>query len=127
MKFAVKAKINDVTEELEAKENKKETVLDIFHQRIKSKIIRERCAFLLNELLVDMKILSEEQGLDEPPINNTRSLKRYVAATFEDEISFFPKGKYLLVHASEMNPCEYSIATLHGCGLRDEDLARAFG
>ena len=26
-----------------------------------------------------------------------------------------------------MNPCEYSVATLHGYGLRDDDLARSFG
>ena len=53
--------------------------------------------------------------------------EEYIIKKHEDNISFFPKGKYLLVHASEMNPCEYTLATLHGCGLRDQDLTRAFG
>ena len=26
-----------------------------------------------------------------------------------------------------MNTCEYTLATLHGCGLRDQDLTRVFG
>ena len=32
-----------------------------------------------------------------------------------------------IVHSNDVNPCEYSLATLHGCGLRDDDLAKAFG
>ena len=31
------------------------------------------------------------------------------------------------MHSNDVNPCEYSLATLHGCGLRDEDLAKSFG
>ena len=42
-------------------------------------------------------------------------------------ISFFPSGKYLIVHVSDINPCEYGIAALHGCGLRDDDIPRSFG
>ena len=55
----------------------RETVLDIVSQRIKAKIIREKCAYLLNELLEDICIISDEQGLEVPPFTNTRSLKRY--------------------------------------------------
>ena len=44
-----------------------------------------------------------------------------------NDIAFFPSGKYVLVHPIDMNPCTYSIATLHGCGLRDTDLNKAFG
>ena len=36
-------------------------------------------------------------------------------------------SKYLLVYASDTNPYEYAIANLHGCGLRDDDLGKAFG
>ena len=36
-------------------------------------------------------------------------------------------SKYLLVHASDVNPFDYVISTLHGCGLRDDDLSRSFG
>ena len=126
IKFAIKT-IDGITIDEEIQENKRETVLDIFSQRIKAKIIREKCAYLLNELLEDICIISDEQGLEVPPFTNTRSLKHFIIKKHEDNISFFPKGKYLLVHASEMNPCEYTLATLYGCGLRDQDLTRAFG
>ena len=45
---------------------------------------------------------------------------------FEDEIDFFPMGKYVIVHSALMNPCQYSAAALLGHGLRDEDHIRSF-
>ena len=45
---------------------------------------------------------------------------------FSNDIVFFPSGKYFLVHPIDINPCTYSIVTLHGCGLRDTDLTEAF-
>ena len=32
-----------------------------------------------------------------------------------------------MVYASDTKPCGYDTATLHGCGLRDDDFVRAFG
>ena len=78
-------------------------------------------------MLRDIEVLSEENGLEDSVIKTTSTLKRKINETYSDEISFFPKGKFLLVHSSDMNPCEYSVATLHGYGLRDDDLARSFG
>ena len=98
-----------------------------FLHKLRIKVIRDKCAYLLNEFLEDIKILSEENGLQEPVIKNTTTLKRKILEKYGDDISFFPKGKFLLVHASDMDPCEYAIAALHGYGLRDEDLARSFG
>ena len=48
-------------------------------------------------------------------------------SNFEDEIAFFPCGKYVLVHPVDINPCTYSIATIQGSGLRDGDLTKTFG
>ena len=31
-----------------------------------------------------------------------------------------------MVYSSDVNPCIYVTVTLKGCGLRDEDLTRAF-
>ena len=45
---------------------------------------------------------------------------------FEEEISFLPSGKFVIVHASSVNPCEYSLATRQEAGLRDEDFVRSF-
>ena len=38
-------------------------------------------------------------------------------------IDFFPISKYVIVHA---NPCQYSISTLLGQGLRDKDYIRSY-
>ncbi len=115
-------------QEKEVDENKKvNDVLNIFLYRLKKKIIRDKHAYFLSELLKDIEILSDDEGLESPAFSNTRSLKRYITDNLGEEISFFPTGKYLLVHAIDVNPCEYSLATLHGCGLRDDDLAKSFG
>ena len=45
----------------------------------------------------------------------------------EDTIFFFPTGRNCLVHSSQMNPCEYSIATIKGKGWCDQDIIRSFG
>ena len=37
------------------------------------------------------------------------------------------RSKYVIVYSSDTNPCDYAIATLHGCGLRDGDLIKSFG
>ena len=40
--------------------------------------------------------------------------------------NFFPSGKQLIVSSIEVNPCQYSVATLHGFGLSDNDIIRSF-
>ena len=77
--------------------------------------------------LKDVKYLSAEQDLDTPAIEHTSTLKMYLIKNFEENIAFFPSGKYLVVHPIDINPCTYSVATLRGCGLRDGELTKAFG
>ena len=96
----------------------------LFKMRIK--IIRDKYAFLLSELLEGIAVMSEEHGLPVPVITNTRTLKREILEEFPEEMSFFPKGKYLIVNASDINPCKYAVNILHGCGLRDGDIVRSF-
>ena len=77
IKFAIKD-IRDSKSESHINQQKIDDVLEIFLQRIKIKIVRETSAFLLNELLKDISSLGKEKGLTEPPIANTRSLKRLI-------------------------------------------------
>ena len=125
IKFLIKPLKLPSTNDLQ--KNKAEDVLDLFKYQIKTKIIRDKEAYLLHELLKDVKYLSEEHDLETPVIEHTRSLKRYLVQEYSNAMAFFPSGKYLLVHPIDLNPCIYSIATLHGCGLRDTDLTKAFG
>eukprot|EP00795_Rhopilema_esculentum_P000574 gene574-10262_t len=106
---------------------REEHALQSFFYKFQSKIIRDKQAFLLHELLKDVALISEEIGLNAPVIQTTQTLKRRIIDECGPEISFYNSGKYLIVHASDVNPCEYAIATLHGCGLRDDDLSKAFG
>ena len=78
--------------------------------------MREKSTYLLNELSIDITLISEEQGLEDAPITRTRSLKRRIVDKFGEDVSFFPNGKYLIVHASGINPSLCSIATPQGNG-----------
>eukprot|EP00794_Sanderia_malayensis_P015579 gene15579-17153_t len=60
-------------------------------------------------------------------ISHSSTLKMRLIQGFGDKIAFFPSGRYLLVHSTDVNPCEYAVAALHGCGLRDDDLVKSFG
>ena len=125
IKFAIK---NPVTmHNRETGENLENNILDEFFVTLKKRVIFEKDAFLLSDLLDDIRMLSEEYGLTEPVISNTRTLKRKITERYPDEISYYPKGKYLIVHCSDMNPCEYAVAVLKEKGLRDNDIIRSFG
>ena len=45
---------------------------------MKTKIVRDKEAYLLDELLNDVKYLSAEQELDVPTIGHTITLKMYL-------------------------------------------------
>ena len=104
-------------------------MLSEFKFKIRTKIIRNQEAFLLHELLNDVTLISNEQGLEleDSPIRETRTLRRFLESNFENEVSFYSLGKYIVVCPSDVNPCIYSIATLKGRGLRDLDLVKSFG
>ena len=45
---------------------------------------------------------------------------------FPDSIGFFKSGRDLIVHSQFINPCEYSVSTLKGHGMRDADIICSF-
>ena len=92
---------------------------------VKIKIMLQKNAYLLNELLHDIASFSEEHSL-EPFISNTRTLRRFLEKKFSQEIGFFPFGKQVIVYSADTNPCQYAVLTLQGAGLRDRDLTKAF-
>ena len=94
---------------------------------LKKRIVHEKDAFLGNDLLEDIKRLSELNGLMDPIISNTRTLKRRIIDKFSDGISFYLKDKHLIVHSSDVNSCEYVQTILKGKGLKDYDIIKSFG
>ena len=69
---------------------------------LKERIVHEKDAFLLIDLLEVMKRLSELNGFREPIFSNTRTLKIKINDKFSDGISFYLKDKYLIAHCSDV-------------------------
>ena len=107
------------------KDEVKQMIEKQFVINIKLNIIRDNNGYLLNEILNDIKNLCSENNI-EPFITTTRSLRRYLETTFHDDIGFFNKGRHVIVYSTDTNPCQYSVSTLQGTGLRDADLIKAF-
>ena len=59
-------------------------------------------------------------------IDNTKELKRRLIEKFDEKTGFFPSGKQLLLSSIEVNPCQYSVATIDGFDLSDKDIIRSF-
>eukprot|EP00794_Sanderia_malayensis_P019707 gene19707-21653_t len=123
LKFAVneqkrQKQIDDDLEEI------KDDVMSEIFAKIRTKILREKQAFLLSDLLRDIKNLSDEKGVDSP-INNTAAMKKKLICVFSERLGFYPSGRQVIIYSSDMNPIEYMAATLKGHGLRDEDLIKA--
>ena len=92
----------------------------VFVSALKKRLVHEKDAFLLSNLLEDIKRLSELSEMAEL-LSNTRTLRRRIIDKFSDDVSFYPKDKYLIVRSSNVNPCKYVLAILEGKGLKDYD------
>ena len=123
-KFTRLKSVKEIQEDTEAQS--RSDVLESFMFKLRIKVIRDKFAYLLHELLNDVKLLSEEHGLSQPLFGDTYTLKRKIIERFPNEIDFFPQGKFRIVHASDINPCKYAVNVLQGCGLRDRDIIRSF-
>ena len=100
-------------------------ISDDFLSKVERCIIFSKSAFLLSNLLKELMKLYENYGIC-PLIDNTKELKRRLIEKFDEKIGFFPSGKQLIVFSIEVNPCQYSVATLDGFGLSDNDIIRSF-
>ena len=88
-------------------------------------MIKEKSAYLLNELLKDSNYFSSEFGI-EPVFTCTKSLRRHLEINFPEVIYFFSYGKFVVVYSADTNPWQYAVSTLKGTGLRNRDLTSAF-
>ena len=70
---SIQPKTNDKEQE---KMQKQDDVLLLFKFKLRTKIIRDHEAFLLHKLLRDIASISTEQGLEDPPIHETSTLRR---------------------------------------------------
>ena len=57
-------------------------------------------------------------------ITQTQSLKKKINKRFLESLGFYKSWKHITVYSQYTNPCEYSISTLKGFGLRNEDVMK---
>ena len=81
---------------------------------------------MMTELLEDIKEMSRDQDLNDPPISNTLTLKGRPTHKLGDSIGFHVFGRSLVVYPTGANPMIYSEANDLGHGLREDDLRKAF-
>ena len=81
---------------------------------------------MLFELLRGAESISMAKGM-ETVRSCTAELSCSLLVELRDELSFYPRGKYWIFHAADMNPREYSVATLQPFDLRDGDIIKPFG
>ena len=60
-------------------ENLRNDILEMFLLNLKKRVIHQKEAFLLSDLLDDIKRLTIENGFEDTLITNTRTLKRKIA------------------------------------------------
>ena len=89
-------------------------------------IICRKEAFILSDLLEDIKRLREESGIGGFIIIITRTLKRKIIDTFPVEISFYPNLKYLTGQSSNVNPYQYIVAVLKDKVLKSASTKKQF-
>lgn len=80
----------------------------------------------MRDLLDDIKVISEDYGLKDPPISKPYWLEIRLTEKYGDAIDFHLLANPLVVHSSAVNPLSYSAATIQGHGLRETDLTREF-
>ena len=115
-----------VNEDNEEVNDIKIKVIEEFMTLIRRKIIKDKEAYLMTDLLEEIEYLSTTNGLQESCIKYIFMMKRKLQDRFGDQISFYMSGRNLVVHPTSVNPCMYAVETLKGAGLRDDDLTKAF-
>ena len=101
-------------------------LMDEFLLKLNRNILQLKSAYLLSDLLKDLIGMFEEQAI-VPPFTSVKELKRRLIDRFNDNIGFFTSRRQVIAYSPDMNHCKYSVSTLEGFGLRDDDLLKAFG
>ena len=101
-------------------------VLELFLNNLALHVLKMKNAYLLHELLDDLNSYCNDFGL-ATIWKSTKSLRNKLEEKFGDNIAFNPNGFCVIVHSSTMQPCDYSLSTIKGCGLRDSDYVLPFG
>ena len=99
-----------------------------FLRLISKKILQEKKAYFLTELIRDIAEMSSNAELYEPFVKYGYELKDLLSKSFGNQVAYYKEGvtSKVIVHSVIVNSCQYAVATMKGAGLRDDDLTKAF-
>ena len=94
-------------------------VIDCFFRKIELRVLKDKEVFFLTEILLYLKEMSYEVGLDSPPsiLTHTYQLSKILLSGFRDKISIVRFGNRDAVISKEVNPPSYSYTTIKRYGL----------
>ena len=101
----VRTKEQSVDQEKEKLKIQKDNILQMFFSKIRLKILIDKEAYMLNDLLKDIEVISNSHGV-ETVVKQTVELRRLLTSKFGEEISFFHLENtalymlQILIHAS---------------------------
>ena len=78
-----------------------------FFKLLQRKVIIEKSAFILHELLIDIAEMSIDAGLSGVTIKQTSNLKTKLEHRFHGLIGFETLNYKLIVYPMDVNPCFY--------------------
>ena len=96
---------------------------------IKRKILIQKNCYLLTDLVEEIANLYEIYCVEGKADDNKKT-KSFLLTNFRDNLQFTPAhgihGNPIIVHSVEVNPVDYTMASITGAGLRDKEITLAF-
>ena len=103
-------------------------LIDCFFRKIELKVLKDKEAYLLSELLQDIKEMSVKFGLQEPPrrLIHTYQLKKMIQLRLGEDMCISIFGNCDAIHSINVDSLLCIHTTIKKHGLRKDDIAKVF-
>jgi len=98
---------------------------------VETKVIVEKSCYFLTDLLEDMQSLYVYHGVPAHSRKTfTSQIKDVISSKFKEKVGFKRAsgihGAGNILHSTDVSPLDYSLATIRGAVLRDDEITKAF-
>ena len=103
-------------------------LVDCFFRKIELKVLKDEEAYLLTDLLQDIKEMSDKFGLQKPPrrLIHTYQLKKMIQLRLGEDICISSFGNCDAIHSINVDSLLCIHATIKEHGLRKDDIVKVF-